>query len=100
MTLVTVKIVVCPVPAGSRSTSKYGSSSVAAGATVTSQESSLLTEKGEAANADVAMRSSTNDRYLMFFLPRRSILCFYDIEVSSNFSCGIGCDPTDRGRAI
>src|SRR3954454_14932750 len=47
------------------STSKYGKSSVAAGPTVTSQESSLLTVEGDAANADVAMRSSRNERVFM-----------------------------------
>jgi hypothetical protein len=51
------------------STSKYGKSRVAAGPTLTSQESSLLIDEGEAANAEVAVRSSRSDRYFIVFIP-------------------------------
>src|SRR4051795_6481378 len=56
------------------STSKYGRRSVAAGPTVTSQESSLLTVEGEAAYADVAKRSSRNDRLFMSWRYGRGLM--------------------------
>src|SRR3954452_739831 len=55
------------------STSKYGRSSVAAGPTVTSHESSLFTVEGEAANADVAIRSSRIDRLFIVVVLRPRI---------------------------
>src|SRR4051794_1096025 len=55
------------------SSSKYGRSSVAAGPTVTSHESSLFTVEGEAANADVAIRSSRNDRLFIVVALRSRI---------------------------
>src|SRR3954453_18510417 len=55
------------------STSKYGRRSVAAGPTVTSQESSLLTVEGEAAYADVAKRSSRIDRLFIVVALRHRI---------------------------
>src|SRR4051812_21189534 len=58
------------------SSSKYGRSSVAAGPTVTSHESSLLTVDGEAANADVAKRSSRIDRlFIVVVLRPRIYIC-------------------------
>src|SRR3954447_19933030 len=55
------------------STSKYGRRSVAAGPTVTSQDSSLLTVEGEAAYADVAKRSSRIDRLFIVMALRQWI---------------------------
>src|SRR3954463_1350269 len=55
------------------SSSKYGRSSVAAGPTVTSHESSLFTVEGEAANADVAKRSSRIDRLFIVVALRSRI---------------------------
>src|SRR3954447_3231912 len=55
------------------STSKYGRRSVAAGPTVTSQESSLLTVEGEAAYADVAKRSRRDDSLFLVEALRQPI---------------------------
>src|SRR3954465_1150093 len=71
------------------STSKCGRRSVAAGPTVTSQESSLLTVDGDAANADVVARSSRIDRLFivvaygvgLIFVPVQSAAVPFDNNV-------------------
>src|ERR1043166_6916782 len=62
-----VKSVVCAVIAGElKSTSKYGRSSVAAGRTEMSQESSLFVVAGPAASAEIEKNSAAS-------VPRQSI---------------------------
>src|ERR1043165_1571107 len=56
-----VKSVVCAVVAGDwKSTSKYGRSSVAAGRTAMSQESSLFVVTGPAARAEIEKNSAAS----------------------------------------